>query len=99
MYCIVEMYDANHNNHNNNQGLNAHLRRGSFLRPAISVTLLKADEQVDCVMYVLRVTDIRSGVGWIIRRRFREFFELREVLVRIHVRNLCPVCMYVCNGI
>eukprot|EP01035_Chromulina_nebulosa_P024125 gene24125-31348_t len=66
-----------------NNALNAHLRRGSFLRPAISVTLLKADEQVDCVMYVLRVIDIRSGVDWVVRRRFREFFELREQLISV----------------
>jgi hypothetical protein len=60
--------------------LHSYLRRGSIFRPAISVTLLKAEEQVDCVMYVLRVIDVRSGVDWVIRRRFREFFELREVM-------------------
>jgi len=57
--------------------------KGSKLRPALSVRILRAEEQPDCVMYVMWVLDIRSGVDWLIRRRFREFFDFREVITCI----------------
>ena len=77
--------------------LHSYFRRGSILRPAISVTLLKAEEQVDCVMYVLRVIDVRSGVDWVIRRRFREFFELREVMKMSLLSSIGSIWYIVCK--
>ena len=49
------------------------------LRPAISVRLIRAEERFDHVVYVIWVTDIFSGAEWFVRRRFREFYEFRDV--------------------
>ena len=49
------------------------------LRPAISVRLIRAEERTDHVVYVIWVTDIFSGAEWFVRRRFREFYEFRDV--------------------
>ena len=61
------------------QKRNLKLFKGSALRPALSVRIVRAEELTDFVVYVLWVRDIRTGVEWTQRRRFREFFELREV--------------------
>ena len=63
--------------------------RGSIIppshhvRPAISVRLIRAEERSDHVVYVIWVMDIRSGAEWFVRRRFREFYEFRDVRMRI----------------
>jgi hypothetical protein len=50
------------------------------LRPALSVRLLRAEQgKGDYIVYVIWVLDVRSGVEWIIRRRYREFEVFREV--------------------
>lgn len=50
------------------------------LRPALSVRLLRAEQgRGDYIVYVIWVLDVRSGVEWIIRRRYREFEVFREV--------------------
>ena len=49
------------------------------LRPALSVRLLKAEERQDHVVYVIWVMDVKSGVEWVVRRRFREFYDFRDV--------------------
>lgn len=49
------------------------------LRPALSVRLVRAEEKKDHISYVIWVMDIRSGAEWIVYRRFREFYEFRDV--------------------
>jgi hypothetical protein len=49
------------------------------LRPAVCVRLIRAEERQDHVVYVIWVMDVKSGVEWYVRRRFREFYEFREV--------------------
>lgn len=51
------------------------------LRPALSVRILRAEpsKNGDHTEYVIWVNDIKSGIEWIVRRRFREFFDFREV--------------------
>ena len=49
------------------------------LRPALSVRLLRARERQDHVAYVVWVLDVRSGVEWVLERRFREFYDFRDV--------------------
>lgn len=49
------------------------------LRPALSVRLMRAEQQRDHVVYVIWVMDIKSGAEWVVQRRFREFFEFRDV--------------------
>eukprot|EP01035_Chromulina_nebulosa_P018930 gene18930-24737_t len=53
------------------------------LRPALSVRLLRAEERVDHVVYIMWVLDVKSGAEWLVRRRFREFHEFRELLLTI----------------
>ena len=53
------------------------------LRPGLSLRLLKAEDKVDHVVYVIWVQDVRSSAEWIVKRRFREFHDFREVLVNI----------------
>lgn len=53
------------------------------VRPAISVRLIRAEERSDHVVYVIWVMDIRSGTEWIVRRRFREFYEFRDVSINM----------------
>lgn len=49
------------------------------IRPALCVRVLRAEEKKDHTVYVLWVLDILSGCEWLIRRRFREFFDFRDV--------------------
>lgn len=51
------------------------------LRPAISVRVLRAEQSktADHVVYIIWVLDVKSGVEWLVKRRFREFYEFREV--------------------
>ena len=53
------------------------------LRPALFTRVLRAEGLETHVVYVMWVMDIKSGAQWIVRRRFREFFEFRETLVGI----------------
>ena len=53
------------------------------VRPAVSVRLIRAEERSDHVVYVIWVMDIRSGAEWFVRRRFREFYEFRDVSIRM----------------
>eukprot|EP01038_Epipyxis_sp_PR26KG_P017045 gene17045-23439_t len=53
------------------------------LRPALSMRILRAEAQTDFTTYVIWVLDVKSGVEWITKRRFREFFEFRETLISI----------------
>lgn len=53
------------------------------LRPGLSLRLLKAEEKVDHVVYVVWVQDVRSSAEWIVKRRFREFHDFRDTLVNI----------------
>jgi hypothetical protein len=51
------------------------------LRPAVSIRLMRAEERQDHVVYVIWVMDVKSGAEWYVRRRFREFYEFRDVSV------------------
>ena len=53
----------------------------NHIRPALSVRILRAETSKagDHTEYVIWVNDVKSGIEWIVRRRFREFFEFREV--------------------
>jgi hypothetical protein len=52
-----------------------------YIRPALSVRILRAEpsKNGDHTEYVVWVNDIKSGIEWIVRRRFREFFDFRDV--------------------
>lgn len=56
-----------------------------YLRPAISIKILRAEQspKSDYYVYVIWILDVKSGIDWTVRRRFREFYELRETLVSI----------------
>jgi len=59
------------------------------LRPALSLRILHAEDQsAEYIVYVIWVLDVQSGVEWVVRKRFREFFDFREVLF---IRNLTHV--------
>ena len=49
------------------------------LRPALNVRLLRAEPMSDHMVYVIWVLDVKSGAEWIVRHRFREFHEFRDV--------------------
>ena len=58
------------------------------LRPAISVRVIRAEERTDHVVYVIWVMDVKSGAEWFVRRRFREFYDFKDVSFRIK-REYC----------
>ncbi len=50
------------------------------LRPALSLRILHAEDQAqEYIVYVIWVCDVLTGLEWVVRRRFSEFFTLREV--------------------
>lgn len=55
------------------------------LRPALAVRVLRAElaKNQNYMVYVIWVLDVKSGVEWILRRRFREFFDFRDTVVSI----------------
>lgn len=61
------------------------------LRPALSVRLLRAEERRDHVVYVVWVMDVRSGIEWVVRRRFREFYDFRDVRSLIAFTHHAPI--------
>jgi hypothetical protein len=67
---------------------NASIPPSRHLRPAISVRLIRAEERTDHVVYVIWVTDIYSGAEWFVRRRFREFYEFRDVSTSFENSNV-----------
>lgn len=51
------------------------------VRPALAVRILKTEvgKTGDYTVYLIWIFDVKSGKDWVVRRRFREFFEFREV--------------------
>lgn len=54
------------------------------LRPALFVRIIRAEENTNYIVYVLLVIDIKSGAEWFVKRRFREFHDLKEVLISLY---------------
>ena len=57
-----------------------------ILRPALCVRVLRSELDISngVTVYVVWVLDVKSGCEWIVKKRFHDFYELREV------------CVYVC---
>ncbi len=53
------------------------------LRPGLSVRIMRAEERIDHVVYVIWVQDVKTAYEWVVRRRFREFNDFRDCLVGI----------------
>lgn len=55
------------------------------LRPALATRILRAEEDVENshMWYAVWVMDVKSGQEWVVRRRFSEFWQFREVLLGI----------------
>lgn len=51
------------------------------LRPALSVRILGTAEEDERTVYIISVVDVESDYRWVIRRRFRAFYELKENLI------------------
>ena len=49
------------------------------LRPALAILILRSEFVLDHFTYIIWVLDVKTGVEWQVRRRFREFYEFREV--------------------
>ncbi len=53
------------------------------LRPGLSIRIMRAEERIDHVVYVIWVQDVKTSYEWVVRRRFREFNDFRDCLVGI----------------
>ena len=62
--------------------------RTKLLRPALAIIILNAEYETDHCKYVIWVLDVKSGAEWFVRRRYREFYEFREVGMRIRCFDL-----------
>ena len=53
------------------------------LRPGLSIRIMRAEERIDHVVYVVWVQDVKTSYEWVVRRRFREFNDFRDCLLGI----------------
>ncbi len=54
------------------------------LRPVLATRIKHAEEDTNGhMLYVIWVMDVKSSTEWVIRRRFSEFFQFRDVLLGI----------------
>lgn len=73
----------------------------NILRPALCVRVLRSepDTHTGATVYVVWVLDVKSGCEWIVKKRFHDFFELREVR-KLLLQTLCKrgyVCLCTCT--
>jgi len=61
----------------------ANAKKEALLRPALCVRILGTDYVEDHTVYILWVLDVLAGAEWRVQRRFREFFELHEELIKL----------------
>jgi len=69
--------------HNQVLDLERNILQAKGLRTALCVRIVHTSFVEDAVVYVLRVEDVESGLQWIVRKRYRDFFSLHGDLVKM----------------
>jgi hypothetical protein len=70
-------------NNNNNIIQNPNNNNIDNIRLGISIRIIKTETKDDYVIYLIWVLDIKTGTEFFIKRRFKEFYEFRELLIKI----------------
>eukprot|EP01041_Mallomonas_annulata_P000784 gene784-1511_t len=60
------------------------------LRPALAIRILRCEYVHDHTCFVIWVLDVKTGAEWVVRRRFREFYDFRETIsgIRTGISNI-----------